>query len=95
MTPGEFKASLDLATPPQGLSAPLQALWWAGKGDWHKAHDLSLQDKGANGSWVHAYLHRVEGDEANAAFWYRQAGKPHCRERLETEWNGIVEALLT
>jgi hypothetical protein len=73
MTPAEFKRSLALAKPPSGLSTALIGLWWAGKDDWDKAHKLVMDDDGADCAWVHAHLHRVEGDLDNARYWYRQA----------------------
>jgi hypothetical protein len=72
----------------------LAGLWWDAKGDWARAHESAQQDEGIAGSWVHAYLHRKEGDQSNAAYWYNRAGKPVCREPLDVEWVGIVEALL-
>jgi len=52
------------------------------------------QDEGVEGSWVHAYLHRKEGDHSNAAYWYSRAGKPVSREPLDAEWNSILKVLL-
>ncbi len=90
----EFESSLDAAAPPAGLSLPLRALWWQGKGAWELAHELVQDDASATGAWVHAHLHRVEGDLGNAAYWYRRAGKPVSRESLEHEWKAMVQALL-
>jgi hypothetical protein len=90
----EFKASLALDTPPAGLSGPLAALWQNARGDWHAAHRLAQSDDGEAGAWVHAYLHRVEGDLRNAAYWYRRAGRPVCEVALEAEWEAIATALL-
>jgi hypothetical protein len=81
-------------TPPEGLSAPLTALWHAARGDWDKAHKIVQEDEGAEASWVHAWLHRVEGDETNAGHWYRRAGKPHATAPLDDEWAAIVDALV-
>jgi hypothetical protein len=72
----------------------LAGLWWDAKGDWKRAHESAQQDEGPEGSWVHAYLHRKEGDQNNAAYWYSRAGKPVCREPLDAEWLGIVRELL-
>jgi hypothetical protein len=94
MTPADFRASLADAAPPAGLSPALAALWRDAKGDWEGAHDLAQSDEGGAGDWVHAYLHRKEGDSGNAAYWYRRAGKPVARASLEQEWADIVEALL-
>jgi len=64
------------------------------KGDWTRAHESTRQDEGKDGSWVHAYLHRKEGDQGNAAYWYNRAEKPVCREPLDVEWVSIVRDLL-
>lgn len=94
MNPQDFKSSLNNDQPPDGISPVLQALWHQAKNDWDEAHRLAQSDKSPNGCWVHAYLHRVEGDNGNAAYWYRMAGKPVCTSRLAEEWERIVEALL-
>ncbi len=90
----EFRESLKNPSPPQGLTLALTGLWWDAKGDWTRAHESAQQDEGRDGSWVHAYLHRKEGDQSNAAYWYGRAGKPVCGDPLETEWRGITETLL-
>ena len=90
----EFKASLSGATPAPGLDAPLAALWWAARGNWDEAHKIAQNEPTAAGSWVHAYLHRVEGDLGNAGYWYRRARQPVATGSLEAEWDGIVSALL-
>jgi len=89
-----FRASLSADAPPPGLSLALQALWRDGKGDWDGAHEAAQADGGGAGDWVHAYLHRKEGDAGNAAYWYRRAGRPACRLSLEEEWAAIADALL-
>src|SRR5437763_8002024 len=94
MTLAEFRASLSETAPPAGLPPALAALWRDAKGDWDGAHDLAQADEGGAGDWVHAYLHRKEGDAGNAAYWYRRAGKPVCRTSLDEEWQAIAEALL-
>jgi hypothetical protein len=93
-TPDDFHNSLTADHPPPDLTPALAGLWWDGKGDWRQAHDRAQEDEGPEGSWVHAYLHRKEGDQENAAYWYRRAGKPVCREPFEAEWRRIVSALL-
>ena len=93
MTLQEFQKSLQQATPP-GLSAHLLALWHAARGDWHHAHDLVQDLPDADASWIHAYLHRVEGDRSNAHYWYNRAGKPPCHTSLDKEWTALAEALL-
>ena len=90
----EFRQSLTQSQPPQGLSHALAGLWWDDKGDWTRAHESAQQDEGPDGAWVHAYLHRKEGDPENAAYWYGRAGKAVCREPLEAEWVSIVRNLL-
>lgn len=91
----DFRASLALPEPPSGLSLALQALWRDAQGDWDGAHDLAQRDEGRAGDWVHAYLHRKEGDVGNAAYWYRHAGRPVASGGLEEEWGQIVASLLT
>ncbi len=94
MTSQELRSTREEATPPAGLPLLVEALWREAHGDWDRAHrmvdDLATRD----GSWVHAYLHRVEGDLGNAAYWYRQAGRPVSRVSLSEEWMEIAEALL-
>jgi len=89
-----FKASLARNRPPAKLSLAAQALWWDAKGDWTKAHECAQEQDDAQGAWVHAYLHRREGDAANAGYWYRRAGKPARRGALASEWEAIARALL-
>ena len=89
-----FERSLESAAPPVGLSKPLQALWQEAKGAWDEAHSLAQADKGPAGAWVHAYLHRVEGDLRNAGYWYRRAGRPASEQALRVEWRSIATALL-
>jgi hypothetical protein len=93
MTVQEFTATLNNATPPS-VSPLLQALWHDAKGDWHTAHNIAQDITSPDGSWVHAYLHRKEGDESNAAYWYRRANKPFNQNTLEGEWAEIVRAFL-
>jgi hypothetical protein len=76
------------------MSLPLQALWYDAKGDWHMAHEIAQSDEGQNCSWVHAYLHRKEGDVSNAAYWYRRSGRPAQSGSLDEERDQIVTALL-
>ena len=87
MTPSDFKNSLSADMPPADLTPALQALWWAGKGDWDKAHKIVMDDESGDGAWVHAYLHRVEGDLPNARYWYGQA-KRDSRNRRRSRPNG-------
>ena len=90
----EFKASLSGAAPAPDIDAPLAALWWAAKGNWDKAHKIAQDVETVDAAWVHAYLHRVEGDLGNAGYWYRQAGQPVAKDSLEAEWERVATALL-
>jgi hypothetical protein len=90
----DFHESLSYTQPASDLAPPLTALWWAAKGSWDKAHKLVQDEDTADAAWVHAYLHRVEGDLGNADYWYRRAGKPAAKDSLEVEWERIVSALL-
>ena len=94
MTPSEFKRGLSSKKPPGGLSPALTALWWAGNESWDKAHDIVMSEEGADCAWVHAYLHRVEGDRDNALYWYRQARRAPATGELASEWTAIAAALL-
>ena len=94
MNIAEFKASLSGAAPAQDIDAPLAALWWAAKGNWDKAHKIAQDVETVDAAWVHAYLHRVEGDLGNAGYWYRQAGQPVAKDSLEAEWERMASALL-
>ncbi len=94
MTLDDFLQSLQASEPPSDISPALAGLWWEAKGVWTRAHESVQQDKNVNGAWVHAYLHRKEGDHDNAAYWYGRAGKSVCREPLDAEWRGIAEDLL-
>ncbi len=90
-----LRESLSQATPPPGLTLAQQAVWWAGKGDWAAAHARVQQAEGTpDCDWVHAYLHRQEGDLSNARYWYRSAGQPMAQDSLEAEWARIAAALL-
>jgi hypothetical protein len=89
-----FRASLSGAAPAPQLDAPLAALWWAAKGGWDAAHKLVQDEATADAAWVHAYLHRVEGDLGNAGYWYRRAAKPVATDPLEAEWERIAADLL-
>jgi hypothetical protein len=88
-----LKATLGNAKPADGLAPPLAALWWAAKGDWDAAHKIVMNEDTKDAAWVHAYLHRLEGDLSNAGYWYRRAGKPAANDALDAEWQRIVDAL--
>ena len=93
-TLADFKATLTAGSPPGALPAPLLALWHDAKGDWDGAHSVAQDIESSDGAWIHAYLHRKEGDMANADYWYRRAGKTRPSVSLEQEWETIVKALL-
>jgi len=95
MTLQQFRDSLQGEEPPSALSFALAGLWWDAKGDWKQAHESAQQDKGLAGSWVHAYLHRKEGDSSNAGYWYGRAHKSSAQSSLEQEWLEIADALLS
>jgi|SRR5262249_32332122 len=95
MTLEDFRNTLATTQPPPALGHALSGLWWDAKGDWTRAHESAQQDEGHAGAWVHAYLHRKEGDSSNAAYWYGQAGKPVSKSPFEQEWAEIASALLT
>lgn len=94
MTFSEFETSLQEKNPPAGLSDTLKAMWYAGKDDWDRSHDIAQEIHTNEGSWIHAYLHRWEGDEWNANYWYRRAGRSMPTVSLKEEWRGITETLL-
>jgi hypothetical protein len=89
-----FSDSLKTTTPPKGLSAALLALWHAARGDWEKAHRIVQDDGGTDAAWVHAFLHRKEGDRSNASYWYSRAGKEPFAGEFDAEWQSILTTLL-
>jgi hypothetical protein len=89
-----FQQSLKDSTPPVEASVYLQALWQDGKGNWDKSHELIQDLPDQNAAWIHAYLHRKEGDTWNADYWYRKAGRKRPSVSLEEEWEQITAALL-
>lgn len=89
-----FKQSLSDSARPTGVSPELQALWEAGRGGWNAAHNIVQNIESPAAAWVHAYLHRQEGDLGNAAYWYSRARRPICKEPLEREWEQIARELL-
>lgn len=94
MTFEEFRLSLARATPPENISDLLKALWYDGKNDWQSAHNIAQDIHTTQGSWIHAYLHRKEGDEGNASYWYSRAGKPFFKKSLSEEWDLLVKEFL-
>jgi hypothetical protein len=93
MTPAAFKRSLSQRVPPKVVGPALAALWWAKKGNWDKAHRIVMDEHDRDAAWVHAYLHRAEGDEGNARYWYTQARQAAAKTSLDAEWDAIVAKL--
>ncbi len=93
MTITEFKATLAAATPPS-VTPLLLALWHDARGEWDEAHGIAQDVDDASGAWVHAYLHRKEGDVGNAGYWYRRAGQRIATDSVDAEWDRIVTSLL-
>ena len=93
MTLEEFRATLSSNAPPD-VAPLLRALWHDAHGDWDAAHALAQDVDDESGAWVHAYLHRKEGDAGNAAYWYQRAKQPVATDALEDEWNRIATALV-
>ena len=89
-----FRAALNEGSPPPAWSAPFRALWWDARGDWEAAHEIAQDLTTAWGSWMHAYLHRKEGDLWNAGYWYRRAGIPVRRYPLRGEFDALLRFLL-
>ncbi len=95
MTLEEFRHTLPDHAPPPGLGLALRALWWAGRNDWAAAHASVQQQEGEpDCDLVHAHLHRMEGDLANAAYWYRRAGRPVATAPIDEEWAMMVGQML-
>ncbi len=90
----EFRESLENNNPPANLTLSLQALWQDAKGNWEQVHNSAQQETSGDGSWVHAYLHRKEGDIGNASYWYSRADKPVSNLSLDEEWEEISKTLL-
>lgn len=94
MNTREFRESVKHEIPPEGLGAPLAALWWDAKGDWTQAHGMVDELETREGMAVHAYLHRKEGSVSNADYWYARAGRKFHRPALDEEWEALVTGLL-
>jgi hypothetical protein len=95
MTFSDFKDSTKKTEPPAGLTPALLALWHDARGNWDAAHNTAQDIPDPTGAWIHAYLHRKEGDLANAAYWYRRADQPVARDSLDAEWERIAQSLLS
>lgn len=86
----QFMASLTQNYPPAGATPAQRVLWHAYRGEWDRAHDIAQDMPGSDGSWLHAYLHRVEGDQANADYWYRRAQRTPAQTSIEEEWDALA-----
>jgi hypothetical protein len=93
VTLNDFKRTLATSNPPD-VGPLLRALWHDARGDWQTAHAIAQDIDDENAAWVHAYLHRKEGDGSNARYWYRRAHKPEATDSLDSEWSRIVSELL-
>jgi hypothetical protein len=94
LNPAAFNRTLSESEPPIEVPPPLAALWWLKKGDWQRAHEIVMRHDSRDAAWVHALLHRIEGDEENAGYWYRQARRPAASGATDAEWDAIVGVLL-
>ncbi len=90
----EFKTSVDNANAPEGLNPWLEALWLDARGDWDGAHEIVQETNDDYGNWIHAYLHRKEGDRANATYWYRRCGRSFPEYDLSEEWDKIAGIII-
>lgn len=90
ITSAGFISSLSMDEPPAGLSVYEKSLWFAGKGDWDKAHELIHEVDDKQAARIHAFLHRKEGDLSNARYWYTKAGTQIPELSLEEEWESLV-----
>jgi hypothetical protein len=90
----DFLESLNLWEPEFGWSPELKALWWDAKGDWEKSHNIAQDINGSIGDWIHGYLHRKEGDEWNASYWYHRANRHFKSNTLDEEQRELVEHIL-
>lgn len=90
-----FRKSTELDAPPAGTEGPLKAMWHAARGEWDKAHAIVQDDESKTAAWVHAHLHRIEGDQDNAHYWYDKADKSVGTMPIDEEWSAITGSLLT
>lgn len=90
MTLSEFELMLQENMPPDGLTQFLKALWFDAKENWQRAHEIVQEIETEEGSWMHAYLHRKEGDDTNARYWYSRAGKNFPISDLQEEWKQLT-----
>ncbi len=89
-----FRTALSQQTAPQSWSPALRALWHLGRGDWERAHQLAQTQNDIDAAWVHAHLHRIEGDLANARYWYSRAGRDPATVSLDEEFASIAADLM-
>jgi hypothetical protein len=89
-----FRQTLQNNEPPQGISPCLQALWYDANNNWEQSHQLIQDEPGTLPALIHAYLHRKEGDQGNAGYWYRRGGKAPFSGSLQEEWEWLVQACL-
>ncbi|WP_136465595.1 hypothetical protein [Flagellimonas onchidii] len=89
-----FLESISNPSPDRKWPLALQALWWDAKGDWNASHNIAQDLHTPLGSWIHAYLHRKEGDDRNAGYWYRQANRPFPKHTLQEELKELVEFVI-
>jgi len=72
----------------------LTAIELALSGRWDEAHCLVQQDETDTAAWIHAVLHKIEGDLGNSRYWYRRAGKlDHLADDPQQELAQIRQAL--
>jgi hypothetical protein len=90
----ELNVSIKTGVAPTSASKPVMALWHDARGDWEKAHECAQSDSSREAAWVHAYLHRKEGDSSNAAYWYSRAARTVSNVPLDQEWSSIAQELL-
>ncbi|MEO7960303.1 MAG: hypothetical protein ABIR19_02080 [Ginsengibacter sp.] len=90
-----FRNSLSQEDPPHGLSAYVESLWFDAKGNWGKAHEVVQDINTQDAAWIHAYLHRKEGDVGNADYWYVRAGKRRPGISLQKEWEDLLAYFLS
>lgn len=94
MTFEQFRESLPASLPPSSLSIHLQSLWYDAKGEWERSHTIIQDIEDADAAWIHAYLHRKEGDIWNADYWYNKAARKRPAVSLQEEWENIVAELI-
>ena len=90
----DFKKTIKENNPPESINELLLALWYDAKGNWDKAHTIAQDINSKDGSRIHAYLHRKEGDEWNAGYWYRRAEDSFFKGTLDEEWEILVKRFL-